>query len=337
MTKPRRYLENRGKQDKVLLGNDYWRTQYSYHDWQNNTINGKILPEIVVTPTNDAAWLFSIGKYKHNPRKPLADKYTRKVVSNYLSKFDNESAEDYNARISRLSDVLDIRGVQFKKNDVKSGKLKGRAHYIDNSGTAYIDDMNDIFAEVAHPWQYAKGNNNIEEEVGIGTYDSDNDPRGGTRYAYPDTAEGETHSFFEPTLTEWIKTGKISKSSPILNEKLSKQKIVPKDRMEVADSAASWNRQAIDKRLIADPKQLPISKRIKYSIFDYPLLIKNNSFRDGGSIHIVPSKRGTFTAAATKHGMGVQEFANKVLRNKNNYSPAMIKKANFARNASKWN
>ena len=59
--------------------------------------------------------------------------------------------------------------------------------------------------------------------------------------------------------------------------------------------------------------------------------------RNGGSIHIVPSKRGTFTAAATKHGMGVQDFASKVLRNKDSYSPAMVKKANFARNASKWN
>jgi len=57
----------------------------------------------------------------------------------------------------------------------------------------------------------------------------------------------------------------------------------------------------------------------------------------GGSIHITPSKRGTFTAAATKHGMGVQEFASRVLRNKDSYSPAMVKKANFARNTSKWN
>lgn len=62
-----------------------------------------------------------------------------------------------------------------------------------------------------------------------------------------------------------------------------------------------------------------------------PLLLKN-----GGSIHISPSKRGTFTAAAAKHSMGVQEFASKVLANKDSYSPAMVKKANFAKNASKW-
>ena len=62
---------------------------------------------------------------------------------------------------------------------------------------------------------------------------------------------------------------------------------------------------------------------------------KDGSFKYGG-IHIKPSKRGTFTAAAKKHVMSVQGFASKVLANKGNYSSAMVKKANFARNASKW-
>lgn len=61
-----------------------------------------------------------------------------------------------------------------------------------------------------------------------------------------------------------------------------------------------------------------------------------NIYASGGKIHIAPSKRGTFTAAATKHGKSVQEFARQVLANKENYSPAMVKKANFARNAAKW-
>ena len=54
------------------------------------------------------------------------------------------------------------------------------------------------------------------------------------------------------------------------------------------------------------------------------------------NIHIKPSKVGTFTAAAKKRGKGVQSFASQVLANKENYSPAMVKKANFARNAAKW-
>ena len=53
---------------------------------------------------------------------------------------------------------------------------------------------------------------------------------------------------------------------------------------------------------------------------------------EGSDIEIKPSKKGTFTAAATKHGESVQGFANKVLKNKDNYSPAMVKKANFAKN-----
>lgn len=55
-------------------------------------------------------------------------------------------------------------------------------------------------------------------------------------------------------------------------------------------------------------------------------------YAEGGSIHISPSKKGTFTAAAKKHGKSVQAFASQVLANKDNYSPAMVKKANFARN-----
>lgn len=43
------------------------------------------------------------------------------------------------------------------------------------------------------------------------------------------------------------------------------------------------------------------------------------------------------TKAAKQHGMSVQGFANRVLRNPSKYSVAMRKKANFAHNASKWN
>lgn len=61
-----------------------------------------------------------------------------------------------------------------------------------------------------------------------------------------------------------------------------------------------------------------------------------DEYRTGGTIKIKPSKKGTFTAAAKKHGKSVQAFASQVLANKDNYSPAMVKKANFARNAAKW-
>jgi hypothetical protein len=52
-------------------------------------------------------------------------------------------------------------------------------------------------------------------------------------------------------------------------------------------------------------------------------------------IHIDPSKRGTFTAAA-KPGESTQEHAARVLAPGSTASTAMKRKANFARNAAKW-
>ena len=71
---------------------------------------------------------------------------------------------------------------------------------------------------------------------------------------------------------------------------------------------------------------------------NYRTTLKNTGahYANGGEINIKPSKKGTFTKAAKQRGMGVQQFASKVLANKDNYSPAMVKKANFARNAAKW-
>ncbi len=54
-------------------------------------------------------------------------------------------------------------------------------------------------------------------------------------------------------------------------------------------------------------------------------------------IFIKPSKRGTFTKAAKKSGMSVQQKAASVLKKGSGASAAMKKKANFARNAAKWN
>ena len=70
-----------------------------------------------------------------------------------------------------------------------------------------------------------------------------------------------------------------------------------------------------------------------YNLYD----INKYNYNSGKDIRIKPSKRGTFTKAAKQHGMSVQSFANRILRNPSKYSAAMRKKANFARNASKWN
>lgn len=82
-----------------------------------------------------------------------------------------------------------------------------------------------------------------------------------------------------------------------------------------------------------------IRNSLKYlpTVVPFAIGAKSNNYNSGKDIHIKPSKRGTFTKVAKAHGMSVQGFANRVLRNPSKYSAAMRKKANFARNASKWN
>ena len=55
-----------------------------------------------------------------------------------------------------------------------------------------------------------------------------------------------------------------------------------------------------------------------------------------GGININPANKGKFTASAENAGMGVQEFANHVLANKEDYSSTQVKRANFAHNAAGW-
>lgn len=80
------------------------------------------------------------------------------------------------------------------------------------------------------------------------------------------------------------------------------------------------------------PQNAGIDKNGNFGFLD--LII--HDYNSGKDVRIKPSKRGTFTKAAKWHGMSVQGFANRVLRNPSKYSAAMRKKANFAHNAAGW-
>lgn len=63
-----------------------------------------------------------------------------------------------------------------------------------------------------------------------------------------------------------------------------------------------------------------------------PEVTVSPQYAKGGSIHIAKNKRGTFKAQASRMGMSTQQAASHILANKDNYSPAMVKKAVFAHN-----
>jgi hypothetical protein len=53
-------------------------------------------------------------------------------------------------------------------------------------------------------------------------------------------------------------------------------------------------------------------------------------------IKIKPQNKGKFTDWANSHNMGVQEAASKIMANTEEYSPTLVKRANFAKNAAGW-
>lgn len=130
------------------------------------------------------------------------------------------------------------------------------------------------------------------------------------------------------------KDGLFSDKASRLTEELNRQRAMANNQIIANYRTAAENVDA----------QNDLNALANYAAYGGPLIMRytgtmspfGNTFADGGNIHIKPSKRGTFTAAAKKHGKSVQSFASQVLANKENYSPAMVKKANFARNAAKW-
>ena len=55
-----------------------------------------------------------------------------------------------------------------------------------------------------------------------------------------------------------------------------------------------------------------------------------------GGIQINPKNKGKFTKKADAKGKSIQEFANEVMRNKEDYSAVTVKQANFAKNAKNF-
>lgn len=88
--------------------------------------------------------------------------------------------------------------------------------------------------------------------------------------------------------------------------------------------------------LIAKNKSAEAKNKISTNVFGNLPVTPLSTFALGGGIHIKKSHRGLFTKEAKEHGMGVQEFASHVLANKDKYSPEVVKRANFARNATKF-
>lgn len=137
--------------------------------------------------------------------------------------------------------------------------------------------------------------------------------------------------------TNIFNKGDIGKAGVFAKGKLNKKYNELQAAKQLALQTATANVANSSNNILGNQVQSTLINEVAYGgpitmRYTGPMSPFGNTFAEGGGIHIKPSKRGTFTAAAKKHGKSVQAFASQVLANKENYSPAMVKKANFARN-----
>ena len=129
-------------------------------------------------------------------------------------------------------------------------------------------------------------------------------------------------------------------TSQVHDADILNSKNLPEDLLDALSSTQS-REQLFDghyKNVVYNPAS-PVESQFRESVGIVErnkIPINKRKFNSGKDIHINKSKRGTFTKAAKQHGMSVQGFANRVLRNPSKYSAAMRKKANFAHNAASW-
>ena len=129
-------------------------------------------------------------------------------------------------------------------------------------------------------------------------------------------------------------------TSQVHDTDILNSKNLPEDLLDALSNSQS-REQLLDghyKNVVYNPAS-PVESQFRESVGIVErnkIPINKRKFNSGKDIHIKKSKRGTFIKAAKQHGMSVQSFANRVLRNPSKYSAAMRKKANFAHNATGW-
>lgn len=170
-------------------------------------------------------------------------------------------------------------------------------------------------------------------------------PGGGKKYNGPRHEQGgiPIDQAGNPTspdrATAEVEGGETEQDGYIFSDSLT----VPGTQMTFAEAHERMLANNVDKSQIMKLRQMQERAQKQAGVQGGDDQAKNwgsqgyQRMKGGGDINIKESKKGTFTKAAKKRGMGVQEFAKKVLNNKDQYSTAMVKKANFARNAKKWN
>lgn len=107
------------------------------------------------------------------------------------------------------------------------------------------------------------------------------------------------------------------------------------DKTGALHPASSYTKELFPIQYIeTKPSEEEAKRNVQVTVDDFSYL--GNTFAKGGPIHIKPENRGKFSEAAKRAGYSTQAYARHIMANKENYSPTLRKRANFALNASRW-
>ena len=297
------------------------------------------VPNILEKPIKLARKYIKAGKAVYNSRKIL-NKYDKLLSSN------NPIVKNNAEKIIEFGDrnIDDIRGLSYYANEDDFIKMKRKGSNIKTvypgsksfANSKLIERYdNPLAAETFLNSELEKAalRENPTNKIINKIIDDTKRLKSGRRVALIDdySLSGDSYPLYERVLERNARKD-VGKIDIVTDDNIIRMIELNKDAVK-----SNW-KQNVDKS-IQSLRDYTGNQNIpdRFTIFGktYVPAFQLEHFKYGG-IHIKPSKRGTFTAAAKRHHMGVQEFARTVLNNRARYSAAMVKKANFARNASKW-
>ena len=240
---------------------------------------------------------------------------TPDVYQNALKQFPNQIG--YGPVTGDLNTTFENRLIPQAAQPIKPGMQQA----FPNGGTIKEDDVNynaqlekqEVFQEpdgtteqVEAP-SHQNGGINLNLEQGTRVYSDRLKSKNGITFAKE--AEAFKTNKFEKTLEDNKADQLKKKTAQLMLEK---------------------NKRALDR--IFEEQEAQKDDNFANDVFAFGGTMM---YKDGG-IHIKPENRGKFTAAAKRAGKSVQEYASQILAHKENYSSTLVKRANFARNASKF-
>lgn len=287
---------------------------------------GAVIPEITVTPN---------GNYVENPYDNIIMRQKAKDQGPYYVNIKNYPV--VNAEDEELSEYF------MNHKDVAGMAIGGGANGIDGPRRIVMNPYSDVLKTdlqkegliMIEAVRHVMDENNYKPSFELSEHQKDLQ-----KTVFKDLPYGSNDEAFKQSIISRILVGDADDLQPTPEQEAEAARFIFSNDSTTANQKGEGGTLDTPKKwdnLSFQEKSEMMKIAIRNGVYSLPeIKQKYNEYAEGGKIHIDESKKGTFTAAATKHGMGVQEFASKVMSNPEDYSPEMRKKAVFAKNAAKW-